>query len=65
MERRKDGLICSHSGDGKTWVEDKVLGPLFPGKVSVGVSASSTSKKPFPAQFEEFTLAETAEPATP
>ncbi len=69
MERRKDGLICSHSGDGQTWIEDKALGPLFPGKVNVGVSASNTSKKAFPARFEEFTLAErpaeTADAATP
>lgn len=58
MERRQDGLICLHSGDGQTWFEDKVLGPLFPGKVSVGISASNTSKKAFPARFEAFTLAE-------
>ena len=69
MERRKADLLCSHSDDGQTWIEDKALGSLFPGKVSVGVSASNTSKKAFPARFEEFTLAErpveTSEPATP
>ena len=52
MERRNDDLLCSHSGDGQSWIEDKALGSLFPGKVSVGVSASNTSKKAFPARFE-------------
>ena len=66
MERTNDDLICSHSGDGQSWITDKALGALFPGKVSVGISASSISKKPFQARFEEFSLAEgTAETATP
>ncbi len=64
MERRKDDLICSHSGDGQTWIQDKALGSLFPGGVSVGISASNTSKKAFPARFEEFTLAERPVEAT-
>jgi len=58
MERRKADLLCSHSDDGRSWIPDKAFGSLFSGKVSVGISASNTSKKPFPARFEEFTLAE-------
>jgi regulation of enolase protein 1 (concanavalin A-like superfamily) len=69
MERRKADLLCSHSEDGQSWIPDKALGSLFRGKVSVGVSASNTSKKAFPARFEEFTLderpVETSESDTP
>lgn len=56
IERRKGSLRCFFGPDGKKWIALKPLAIEFPEKLKVGISASNTSKKEFPARFEEFIL---------
>jgi S1-C subfamily serine protease len=58
MLLRKDGhLRCLFSSDAKEgWTVFKELAVDFPSKVSVGLSAFNTAKKPFSARFEDFVL---------
>ncbi|MEJ7638454.1 MAG: trypsin-like peptidase domain-containing protein [Singulisphaera sp.] len=56
IERRKGALTCFFGPDGKKWIALKPLAIEFPEKLKVGISASNTSKKEFPARFEEFIL---------
>lgn len=75
FDRRGSEVRCSYSpDDGRTWLEMKRQTVNFPSGVSVGVSASNASPKPFAARLDGFTLsgpaAKTAEagataPASP
>jgi S1-C subfamily serine protease/regulation of enolase protein 1 (concanavalin A-like superfamily) len=61
IERKEGDIQCMFGPDGKKWIAFKRLAVEFPDKVQVGVSASNTSKKPFPARFEEFLLSKAGE----
>ena len=60
---RPGALICYFGPDGKKWIALKPLAVEFADKVKVGVSASNTSKKEFPARFDEFVLSKAGEEA--
>jgi S1-C subfamily serine protease len=55
--REKGQIRCLFSNNPKEgWKAFKELAVDFPAKVSIGVSAFNTSKKPYTAQFEDFVL---------
>lgn len=54
IARLGGGIHCMFGPDGKQFVLIRKLAVEFPDKVRVGISAANTSKKPFPARFEEF-----------
>jgi regulation of enolase protein 1 (concanavalin A-like superfamily) len=57
FDRRGSEVRCSYSpDDGRTWLEMKRQAVNFPSGVSVGVSASNASPKPFAARLDGFTL---------
>jgi regulation of enolase protein 1 (concanavalin A-like superfamily) len=56
LERRGGEINCTYTSDGKTWLKVKNFVPRLPDKLSVGISASNASVRPFPAHFEAFSL---------
>lgn len=56
MERHGVNINCTYTSDGKTWLPIKNSALTFLPKVSVGISASNASARPFPARFEAFKL---------
>ena len=61
IERRGGELKCLYNLEGQPSQEIKKLGTEFSPKVEVGVSAASTSRKSFPAKFEDFDLSRPGE----
>jgi regulation of enolase protein 1 (concanavalin A-like superfamily) len=57
FDRRGSEVRCSYSpDDGRTWLEMKRQAVNFPSGLSVGVSASNASPKPFAARLDGFSL---------
>jgi regulation of enolase protein 1 (concanavalin A-like superfamily) len=54
MERKGSRIHGSISFDGTTWKELKPIQTVWPAKLKVGVSATSSSDQPFEVAFEEF-----------
>jgi regulation of enolase protein 1 (concanavalin A-like superfamily) len=54
MERKGSRIHGSISFDGTTWKELKPIQTVWPAKLKVGVSATSSSNQPFLVTFEEF-----------
>lgn len=54
MERKGSRIHGSISFDGTTWKELKPIQTVWPRKLKVGVSATSSSSQPFTVAFEEF-----------
>lgn len=64
LERKGNEFTCSYGTDGQSWTELKKFKADYTPKVFLGISASSTSRKPFPARFENFAVSANA-PAKP
>ena len=56
MERKGSQIRGSISFDGKTWKELKPIQTVWPAKLKVGVSATSSSNQPFSVIFEELEI---------
>jgi regulation of enolase protein 1 (concanavalin A-like superfamily) len=54
MERKGSRIHGGISFDGTTWKDLKPIQTVWPAKLKVGVSATSSSNQPFSAAFEEF-----------
>lgn len=54
MERKGNKITGSMSYDGKTWKSLKPIDTLWPAKIKIGLTAVTTSSKPFEVKFDSF-----------
>jgi regulation of enolase protein 1 (concanavalin A-like superfamily) len=55
-ERHANLINYSYSLDGKTWLKVDNIATTLPRKISIGISATNASPRPFPARFTDFVL---------
>jgi len=66
LERRGSRITGAASSDGRSWNSLKPVDTVWPDKLKVGLTAITTSSKPFVVRFEQFDLrSPDAAPAAP